>query len=82
MPDTEISWLRAASSMRAPVRSRFRFSSRIPLPASREPPEALAELPNIGIAIPGELCRGWKRLFIALWGLQENLQTTPLAVSQ
>jgi hypothetical protein len=39
-------WLRA-----------FRFSLPIPLPASREPPEAVGELPNIGIAIPANCSR-------------------------
>jgi len=34
----------------------IRFS--IPLPPSSEPPEALGELPNTGIAIPRELLKG------------------------
>jgi len=36
----------------------LRFSPPIPLPSSPAPPEALGELPNIGIAIRRELFKG------------------------
>ncbi len=35
----------------------FRFSFPIPLPASPDPPEALAWFPRVGTAIPGNCSR-------------------------
>ncbi len=41
-----------------PLRPQLRFSFRIPLPLSPEPPEAFTGLVKIGIAIPRELLKG------------------------
>lgn len=52
-------WLGARATLPLLSVIAVRSAPPIPLPASREPPEALGELSNIGIAMPGDWPTGW-----------------------